>query len=89
MKINKYLKTSTALLALLAASTIFITGCQSPRTTGSRWEYKVIEKGLYPGVLQKQIDAAVQDGWEFVSVSTTVQEMSVPSGFIVVRRPKQ
>jgi hypothetical protein len=83
------MKTSTALLALLAASGIFITGCQSPRTTGSRWEYKVIEKNLYAGELQNQIDAVVQDGWEFVSVSTTVQQGSVPHGFIVVRRPKQ
>lgn len=83
------MKTSTALLALLAASSIFIIGCQSPRTTGSRWEYKVIEKNLYAGELQNQIDAAARDGWEFVSVSTTVQQASVPYGFIVVRRPKQ
>ncbi|MCX6925010.1 MAG: DUF4177 domain-containing protein [Verrucomicrobia bacterium] len=83
------MKTSTTLVALLAASTIFVTGCQTSRTTGSRWEYKVIEKKLYPGELQKQIDAVAQDGWEFVSVSTTVQEASVPHGFIVVRRPKQ
>ena len=84
------MKTSTALLALLAASSIFITGCQTARTTSSRWEYNVIEKNLYPGDLQKQIDAAVQDGWEFVSVSTVGQgESTVPRGFIVVRKLKQ
>lgn len=83
------MKTSTTLLGLLIASSVFISGCQTPRTTASTWEYKVIEKNLYPGELQKQIDAVQQDGWEFVSVSTTVQEGSVPHGFIVVRRPKQ
>ena len=82
------MKTSTALLAILVASCIFFTGCQTPRTTASRWEYKVVEKNLYPGELQKQIDAVAQDGWEFVSISTTVKEGSVPQGFIVFRRPK-
>jgi hypothetical protein len=83
------MKTSIALLGLLAASSIFIAGCQAPRTTGSRWEYKVIERNLYHGELQKEINGAAQDGWEFVSVSTAVQENAVPLGYIVVRRPKQ
>jgi len=79
----------TTLIGLLAVCSLFITGCQTPRTATSSWEYKVIEKNLYPGDLQKQIETVQQDGWEFVSVSTTKETGSVPYGFIIVRRPKQ
>ncbi len=83
------MKSKQTWFGVLATICILICGCQCPRTPARAWEYKVIEKALYPGELQKQIDTAVQDGWEFVSVSTTVQEASVPHGFIVVRRPKR
>jgi len=83
------MKTSTALLAFWAVIALLLCGCQTPRTTTSVWEYKVIEKNLYPGELQKQIDTAAHDGWEFVSFSTTFQEGAVPLGHIIVRRPKR
>jgi hypothetical protein len=83
------MKTSKTLIGLLAVSSLLITGCQTPRQTTSTWEYKVIEKNLYPGDLQKQIETVQQDGWEFVSVSTTRETGSVPYGFVIVRRPKQ
>jgi hypothetical protein len=83
------MKTSKTLIGLFAVASLFISGCQTPRTTTSAWEYKVIEKNLYPGDLQKQIDVVQQDGWEFVSISTTKETGSVPYGFIIVRKPKQ
>jgi len=83
------MKTYRILLGLCAVISIWICGCRTPIKPASAWEYKVIEKGLYPGELQKQIDAAVDDGWEFLSVSTTVQESSIPHGFIIFRKLKR
>jgi hypothetical protein len=83
------MKTQHTLLSLLAASSILVSGCQTPRTTANKWEYKVVEKYLYVGDLQKQIDAQVADGWEFVTVSTAIEPGSTPRGFIVFRKPKQ
>lgn len=80
------MNTKIALLGLLAGSGILICGCQTPRTADA-WEYKVIEKNLYPGEVQKQIDSTVQQGWELVSLSTVGQgDSTVPHGFIVLRK---
>ena len=80
---------STTSLALLAGASIFLSGCQTPNTTATTWEYKVVEKNLYPGQLEQQLNELASGGWSFVTVSTAYQgESAVPKGFIVVRRPK-
>jgi len=80
---------STTMLAVLAGSCILLSGCQTPRTTANAWEYKVVEKALYPGQLEQQLNELAGGGWSLVTVSTAYQgESTVPKGFIVVRRPK-
>lgn len=79
--------TKTAGVCLLATAVVAVCGCQTSKTTVSSWDYKVVEKNLYENELQKQIDAAARDGWEFVSLSTAGQgESSVPKGFIVFKK---
>ena len=79
---------SASLLALLAACGL-LTACQTPHRAASAWEYKVVEKALYPGQLEPQLNQLAGEGWSFVSLSTAYQgESSVPKGFIVVRKPK-
>ena len=80
------MKKSIALI--FAASTLFLAGCCTTSHV-SKWEYKVVEKYLSPNELQKQIDAQLADGWEFVTVSTAPEGNSPPRGFIVFRKPKQ
>ena len=65
------MKKSIALI--FAASTLFLAGCCTmPHAT--KWEYKVTEMYLArEGALQKTIDGLVADGWEFMSLSTSVE----------------
>jgi hypothetical protein len=78
---------NTVMLTLAVSSMLLAGCCTTPHAT--QWEYKVVEKYLSPNELQKQIDAQLPDGWEFVTVSTAPEGNSPPCGFIVFRKPKQ
>jgi Domain of unknown function (DUF4177) len=81
--------TSLRTLVSITAGIALLCGCQTPQTSGTAWEYKVVEKSLYPGQLEQQINELASSGWSLVTVSTASQGAgTVPQGFIVVRRPK-
>lgn len=80
---------ATSLLALVAVSAALLTGCQTAHRKANAWEYKVVERSLYPGQLEPQLNQLANDGWSFVTLSTAFQgENTTPKGFIVVRRLK-
>jgi hypothetical protein len=82
-----HMKTPIRNLMATIAGIALLCGCHTPQTNSKAWEYKVVEKNLYPGVLEKQINELAKDGWSLVTVSTTsIGENTVPQGFIVVRR---
>jgi len=76
------------LIALMIGCLLFC-GCQSPRASVDLREYKVVEKDLYQGQLEREINTLASNGWVLVTVSIASQgETAVPKGFIVVSRPK-
>ena len=81
--------TSLRTLVSITTGIALLCGCQTPQTSVTAWEYKVVEKSLYPGQLEQQINELASSGWSLVTVSTASQGAgTVPQGFIVVRRPK-
>jgi hypothetical protein len=60
---------SSVLGALIGAMVIFSLGAATGNGRRAAWDYKLIPDKVFQEELEKKINIAVSDGWEFVEVS--------------------
>ena len=76
------MKTKTAFLSLLAASTFFLAGCCTTHSA-TKWEYQQVK-----GVTIDKVDLLADEGWTVVGFSQYEDGGIVKSSYLL-KRPKQ
>jgi len=77
---------STVLGAFLGAIIAFSLGATTGGGKSASWEYKIVPGKVFQGELEKVVNTAATEGWEFVSVSDMSTEQWA---FAVMRREKK
>ena len=77
---------SSVLGAVLGAVIVFSLGAATGGAKSTSWDYKIVPGRISQGELEKGINSAVTEGWEFVSVSDMSTEQWA---FAVMRREKK
>jgi hypothetical protein len=82
---SKGIEMENTLLMVLCIVAILASGCATPHSDRTVWEYKVLT-GYVPSDIEKQLNALGQEGWIVVS-STTVANGPTPV-YIFLKRHK-
>jgi hypothetical protein len=77
---------SSVLGAFLGAGLVFSLGAVTGGGKPASWDYRTVPGKVFQGELEKAINAAVSEGWEFVSVCDMSTEQFA---FAVMRRGKK
>ena len=77
---------SSVLGAFLGAIIVFSLGAATGGGKPASWDYRIVPGKVFQGELEKGINTAVTEGWEFVSVSDMSTEQWA---FAVMRREKK
>lgn len=86
MKKTKIHFQSALLGSVAGAILLFSVGAATGVSRPTSWEYKIVPGRVFQGELEKDINNAVMEGWEFVSVSGMSTEQHA---FAVMRRLKK
>ena len=77
---------SSVLGAFVGAIIIFSLGAATGNSGTTSWEYKLIPGKVFQEELEKKVNIAVADGWQFVEVSDMSTEQWA---FAVMKREKK
>ena len=77
---------SSVLGAFLGVIIVFSLGAATGGGKPASWDYRIVPGKVFQGELEKGINTAVAEGWEFVSVSDMSTEQWA---FAVMRREKK
>ncbi len=71
--------------AVLGAAIMFAVGAATSNSNRTAWEFKVVNGKVFQHEFEKALNAAAEEGWEFVSASPYVDQFA----WAVMKREKK